>query len=456
MDDESQAPPALHDRLSELPDSLIISILSLSLSTRDAVRTTILSKRWKDLWTTVPSLDFMNHSRDFICGALARWQGTKLLKFSINFYPITLPQHSDIDSWLLYAMEKQVEELSVDLRYIGAYPDRVEYCAPQRLYSCSSLTNVSLISCYVEIDENVQWNRLKSLHIEGLNSVSEQALNRILSGAPLLEELILCFWEISENLNIRSTSLKTLHIGRHNRDFSGVVVNGGILRIWAPNLLTLQISAVFHGMWLLDVPSLSSAILHIEMREDEVMLGHFSPSATANYRVFPSICNVEKVTLSVWCTQFLVHVKKKDMVVQFSNAKFLKLYVHDGWEILCVLEMFPNLMTLKVKIDQDCCLTSAEEIHAALVACNSMAPMMTFPSLSLLQLKTVDIYWWIGEASIVPAIEILLENGHMLEKMMLRLGMYLANPETFTLAEEKVMSMSRSSPYAEVIISKNR
>ncbi|KAL8494670.1 hypothetical protein ACS0TY_025492 [Phlomoides rotata] len=45
------------DRLIELPLSLIHHILSF-LAMRDVVSTTILSKRWNNLWTYVPCLNF--------------------------------------------------------------------------------------------------------------------------------------------------------------------------------------------------------------------------------------------------------------------------------------------------------------------------------------------------------------------------------------------------------------
>ncbi|KAJ3675553.1 hypothetical protein LUZ60_004595 [Juncus effusus] len=53
------------DRLSNLPDAVLITILSL-LKARDGVQTCVLSKRWRNLWAFVPFLDF--NCDDFVAG----------------------------------------------------------------------------------------------------------------------------------------------------------------------------------------------------------------------------------------------------------------------------------------------------------------------------------------------------------------------------------------------------
>ncbi|KAJ3684193.1 hypothetical protein LUZ61_013357 [Rhynchospora tenuis] len=45
------------DRISSLPDDVLVHVLSF-LNTRDAVRTCVLSKRWRNTWTIVPILNF--------------------------------------------------------------------------------------------------------------------------------------------------------------------------------------------------------------------------------------------------------------------------------------------------------------------------------------------------------------------------------------------------------------
>ncbi|XP_057772040.1 F-box protein At5g03100-like [Salvia miltiorrhiza] len=433
------------DRLSELPDSLILTILSL-LDMRDAVRTTLISQRWRNLWSTIPCLVFFEQTPSTISSILAQWKGPKILKFCLSFRRLTVGPSSVIDSWLIFAIEKQVEELFLVLtnwRY------RDSYFLPQPLYSCSSITKLTLEDCNLRIEENVQWNQLRILNIKYMDGLSGDAMNQILLGAPRLEELVLEDLNIGEdeNFNIRSTSLKMLKI--HMCQWPETTV----LSIWAPNLLTLDICTRFHGTCLLDVPSLTHAILWL------VHKGNVAIKCEMFNHVFRSICHVEKVMLSHWCIQFLVELKNKDMVIPLSNSKILELYNVDVKDMLDLVGMmFPKLERLTVDQgyrNEDRQVTSGEEVHIAMVdACSSLASAkMNFPSPSLLHLKTFEATWSMCDPSIIPVIQILLENAPILEKMVIQLTRDASDRETFFFAQEKVLSMPRSSPTAQVIIS---
>ena len=83
--------PTLEDRISTLLESILISILSL-LTTKQAIKTNILSKRWAHLWTSVPSLDFdsyqFENTVDFatvVSNALLLHKALILTNFSITF-----------------------------------------------------------------------------------------------------------------------------------------------------------------------------------------------------------------------------------------------------------------------------------------------------------------------------------------------------------------------------------
>ncbi|KAL8532174.1 hypothetical protein ACS0TY_008685 [Phlomoides rotata] len=118
----------MDDRLSELPESSILHILSF-LTMSDVVSTTFLSKRWENLWTALLCLDFShiikeyevpdtNRVRNFVNRALICWKGTKLLKFIIDVEHIfDMSLASDMNLWVRFAVGNKVEELNIHLVY---------------------------------------------------------------------------------------------------------------------------------------------------------------------------------------------------------------------------------------------------------------------------------------------------------------------------------------------------
>lgn len=155
------------DRLSELPDSLIHVILSL-LPMRDVVSTTLLSKRWNNLWTTIPFLNFCEAAieddakqsiRNFVNRALIFWKGQKILKFRIHLYDyFDMSLAVDVDLCVRFAVVNNVEDLNINLEYGTLdWEDPVEdskndiYTIPQCLNSCSSIKHLSLLGCNLRI-----------------------------------------------------------------------------------------------------------------------------------------------------------------------------------------------------------------------------------------------------------------------------------------------------------------
>lgn len=77
------------DRISELPDVLLHHILSY-LTTEDAIRTGVLSKRWRYVWTLAPNLEFAysHHPKfaDFVNQSLLHYRGSRIQKFCLFVY----------------------------------------------------------------------------------------------------------------------------------------------------------------------------------------------------------------------------------------------------------------------------------------------------------------------------------------------------------------------------------
>ncbi|XP_059278153.1 probable FBD-associated F-box protein At1g32375 isoform X4 [Lycium ferocissimum] len=154
---------SLMDRLSELPESILLHILSF-LDMKDVVKTAILSKHWRNLWTIVPTLDFVNHElypyrdfADFVNRTLLCRGNSKIRRLRIGFF-LNDSSRKDYDGWILYAAKNNVEEL-----FLEFHQDCCYWFPPQCVYRNSSLKTLSLSSCKFTRDLQITWNSLTKL-----------------------------------------------------------------------------------------------------------------------------------------------------------------------------------------------------------------------------------------------------------------------------------------------------
>ncbi|XP_057771472.1 F-box/LRR-repeat protein At3g26922-like [Salvia miltiorrhiza] len=459
------------DRLSELPDSIIFHIF-WSLPMTDVVGTTFLSKRWKNLWTTAPYLNFDNDAmgfdddtklQNFVNRALLRWNGVRLLKFKFkSAYEFDESMCLGTDLWLQFAKDKEVEELYLHIRYIINDNDDI-YWMPQGVYSCSSLKVLSFTGCNLRVYGNVQWNQLKSLTIINGFGVTEHVINQILCGSPRLEVLILSFADRGENLCIRSTSLKVLSIFKFY-DWSKDLCWDSELRICTPNLETLKIQgATYKKCLLVNVSSLTHATLaffglHGSDKYEsfpgmDIEHGLFTPDdllGDAFCRILSTIQHVENVALMFCCSKVLGAMTKRCMNSSFPNVKSLQLgFCFNDKLLVGLLESFPQLKKLVLK-----CRVGIHENQESLnFDAKSSLKFEAYPPKSFLQLRTVEVNWF-EDDNIFPFLEFLLKYASNLEKLVFRVeGIMPSQPpsKSLFLASQKLLRMPRSSPTAQLI-----
>lgn len=110
------------DRFENLPEHVLELLLSF-LPSRGAVRTSMLARRWRTLWKSVPALRF-NPSQfsgaealnNFVNKLLERRDRTSPLReCDITSYPDgkEVEALSDVESWVQYAVSCQVPVLRV-------------------------------------------------------------------------------------------------------------------------------------------------------------------------------------------------------------------------------------------------------------------------------------------------------------------------------------------------------
>ncbi|KAJ4789755.1 F-box/RNI-like/FBD-like domains-containing protein [Rhynchospora pubera] len=196
------------DMISSLPDCLIHLIMSF-LTAQEAVQTCVLSKRWKNLWTTLPFLDFdlykfeydgksddsewddvelerikFEKFRDFVNTTLLLRDGSDLHKLHLSLDDLkndVHKYHMIIRSWILYALKHNIQVLDINFESVAFMPLGV--------FTCASLVDASL-------DYPNALNHIKVINLPCLRrlymhgaELNQDSVDKLLRGCPVLEFL---------------------------------------------------------------------------------------------------------------------------------------------------------------------------------------------------------------------------------------------------------------------------
>ncbi|XP_059657334.1 putative F-box/LRR-repeat protein At3g42770 [Cornus florida] len=207
----------LEDCISGLPDVVLVSILSL-LTMKEAVRTSVLSKSWRYMWTHITHLNFdssrviegiqleqkkVEVERPFFLGwvnqVLKSHKAPTIDEFRVHF-DFGESYRLDIDNWVKFAMEKRVKRLELDLAELTHYSrEEANYSIPDLDGITNHLHSLSLgfTSC----------NSLTNLLLTYVN-VTGQVLEYFLTNFPNLEQLSVKESDTLVNLKVPDLALK--------------------------------------------------------------------------------------------------------------------------------------------------------------------------------------------------------------------------------------------------------
>ncbi|XP_030930763.1 F-box protein At4g09920-like [Quercus lobata] len=216
------------DRFSDLSNSLLCHILSF-LTTKEAVATSILSRRWKTLWTRVPKLDLdtddMHLSLDKIgeCNEPINISYTDVLSrvLALHIAPFIrsfrLRCNSDcapfhFDTWTRTAIARNVEELKLLIFYSYG----IHMGLPCSIFYCQTLVALEL-SGGIDLDppSSFQLPNLKILRLLEIYYCKDSScFSWLLSGCPVLEDLSFerDGYDCLYHFQISVPTLKCLHI----------------------------------------------------------------------------------------------------------------------------------------------------------------------------------------------------------------------------------------------------
>lgn len=236
------------DLISQLPDDLLHQIL-LKLATKDSVKTSVLSTRWRYLWQRVPGLDLNDYDFRYngLKGFVNRFLG--LDKKSL-IYQLKLVFHgrkyktegSSLNKWVNAVVTRGVQHLVVSAFVVGPF-NMNNYCPiklPGSISMCETLVHLKLNEVGIHSFDSVSLPRLETMHLISVWFSSDAALERLISSSPVLQDLYIEeIWNV-EVLRVLSQTLNSLSIRicKTNLDKDGQTIG---LVIDAPKLKSLSL-----------------------------------------------------------------------------------------------------------------------------------------------------------------------------------------------------------------------
>uniref|UniRef100_A0A3Q7FZ33 F-box domain-containing protein n=1 Tax=Solanum lycopersicum TaxID=4081 RepID=A0A3Q7FZ33_SOLLC len=246
------------DWISELPDALIVQILSL-LPIQDAFRTSVLSKRWQYPWTSIDNLIFDNRNTNwsnrenvinkfisFTDNVLPLLCCSNIKKFCLYFrFCLVASYSSKIDKWLEIVLKKKVEDLDLEIWYYDQSP----YVLPQVLCNNSSIVKFNCEFCRIPEECVLNWTSLKSLTLTYL-FLRDEHVEQIVTNCPQLELLKLCEFCGFHRLHITSPKCRSLQLIDHAHPDGDWGPFGGdcSFEVVAPYIQHLKISGHFDNV----------------------------------------------------------------------------------------------------------------------------------------------------------------------------------------------------------------
>ncbi|KAF8047510.1 hypothetical protein N665_2990s0003 [Sinapis alba] len=193
------------DKISQLPDDLLIKVLSL-VPTKDVVAMRVLSKRWMSLWTLVPRLIFGDYPEEdddreeddakdnendncrnlsqFVYGTLLLHRAPVLERFHLN--RVSGCSASDIDLWVRIAVDRFVRDLKIRF-----FPEYGIIRLPSTLFRCETLETLELRKVIIsEVPSRVSFQSLKTFRLLFVKYADEESFVRLISDCPLLQDLV--------------------------------------------------------------------------------------------------------------------------------------------------------------------------------------------------------------------------------------------------------------------------
>nr|AGO67237.1 f-box family protein [Silene vulgaris] len=437
------------DRLSELPDTVIVRILSY-MPIIDAVRTVLL-RRFGNLWTLVDTLKFDEDTYDykdhdcneikrvdwyccFVRNVLMLHQNPSIHTFHlcIEFDEVMIRSKDDLRGWLRFPLDRQAKNIKLsDTSYHAA------------TYHCNSifpnlesqfLVTLNLDSCKLDGELQVNLGSLNKLSLCRVG-ISVENFQRFISGCPSLQELVLVnpYWTTNISFSAPNIAKFSLFL---TYDYQG----GFAISLNCPNLTSLYLDLDLGELNIVDVSSVRDIYIkhffeNMHLSDDGELL--------AIIQMFGKLESIEVFQLS--------NDASKPFLQTIQDVQLLR----HGWKHIvldlrelsdsCLLGIYHLMRSLKHLEELTIYTTEDFRADTDLLRLELPSPYVT-P-----QLKTISLHGY-GKSwrSQLQLIEFLLKSAPALDKLVIvPIQCRLKEAEELEFVKN-VSNFPRASPSARV------
>ncbi|CAG7864015.1 unnamed protein product, partial [Brassica rapa] len=322
------------DRISSLPEPLILQILSL-LPTKLVIATSVLSKRWRSVWKKVPILRFESK------GNIQKFAENVSMSLLSHKSPVLETLHLKVNDrcedvyigiWAGIAVTRHVRELELDLGYLCGNPVRFPSCL-----LCFDTLETLKLKHYILLDipSMVSLKSLRTLHLHSVVYKDSESVRNLFASCPNLEHLVVHrgfhYNDDGVRFVIESPSLKTLLVSggeTYGKQNGGYVINVPCLQH-----LTIQMLKGYEYCLIENAPELVDAnIINVSHTTNETIMGSLKSAKRLSLDLSP---------LEIAYPTGLV----------FYQLVSLEMYTHKvaWWNLLALmLDSSPKLQVLKL------------------------------------------------------------------------------------------------------------
>ncbi|KAL4628447.1 hypothetical protein ACB092_05G239100 [Castanea dentata] len=430
--------------LRNLPEEILRYILSL-LPTKDAIRTSVLCKRWEYLWTSIPNLNFSGLKPDKRKQFMNFVERVLLLRDSSDIKTFTLScdvlrDASHVSAWISAAVRRNVQQL-----FIYLHNFRKPFSLPHSLFTCMTLTELELaMPCILKLPPTICFTNLKTLNFSYVTFTKEHSTEKLFSGLPVLEKLELenCKWVNLKVVNISAPKLLSIRIVEDWENQNDE--NGCQVMISGVSLNYFRYCGEFYNEYHVhNSPSLVEAsVLASWYNERKRQIAHRMYMLLTGFSGVKELtlvfCAVELLTYAVEVVELLPHMPI------FKNLEYLEfdeLVVNlDSVALLKILQKSPRLKTMV--FSEGMSLSSDYERNDRI-----LDPV---PPCFLSQLNCIKDYE--GDEEELSAVKILLKNAVVLDKMVITCSHHFAKDlEKQKKVHEQLLKLPRGSKHCELV-----